>query len=66
MKQKKINAFLTFTAVFSFLLFLFSFFKVNKTENKAIKSALVNPSYSERIKTLIIQNPQFTFPKTRR
>lgn len=58
MKQKKINAFLTFTAVFSFLLFLFSFFKVNKTENKAIKSALVNPSYSERIKTLIIQNPQ--------
>lgn len=58
MKQKKINELLTFTAVFSFLLFLFSFFKVNKTENKAVKSALVNPSYSERIKTLIIQNPQ--------
>lgn len=58
MKTKKINFFLTFTATFSFLLFLFSFFKVNKTENKAIKSALVNPSYSEKIKTLIIQNPQ--------
>lgn len=58
MKNKKINFFLSFTTIFSFFLFCFSFFAGKKNSVNSIKSALVNPSYNENIEKIIIQSPQ--------
>ena len=58
MKNRKLNLFFSFTTVFSFFLFCFSFSAEKKNSVKSIKSALVNPSYSENIEKIIIQSPQ--------
>lgn len=58
MKNRKINLFLSFTTVFSFFLFCFSFSAGKKNSVNSIKSALVNPSYSENIEKIIVQSSQ--------
>ncbi|WP_147614745.1 hypothetical protein [Treponema pectinovorum] len=60
MNSKKLNKILCCFAIFSFSLFLISIFAVKKVEQKSIKSALVNPSYKEKIGTIFIKDSQET------
>lgn len=58
MKSSKLNSFLIATTFISFLLCILSFITVKKGERSAVKSALLNPAYKDKVQALIIQSTE--------